>query len=103
VNEPERTGDRFEGLLDRGVIRRLLLQKTERASRRFERSGSLGCRGSASRLLDLEECSHRVGDRFGDAHQLRRHLGIGLDCAERSGKCLASGFRSRDGIGHEPS
>jgi hypothetical protein len=103
VDEPQRARDGLERLLDGGMVRGLLLQQTERAPRRFERGRCVGRRCGSAGLFDLKKSSHRVGDGFGNAHHLRGNLGVGLDRPQRSGKSFASGFRSRDGIGHEPS
>jgi hypothetical protein len=85
------------------MMRRLLLQETQGLARRIERGRRVRRSGGSSRFFDLEEGSHRVGDGLGNAHQSIGYLGIGLNRPQRSGKCLASGFRSRDRIGHEPS
>jgi hypothetical protein len=75
MNEVERAGDGLEGLIDRWITWRMLLQHRERVARCVQRGGpGLTARGATGRL-DAMQSAHGAGDGLGDRHHLRRDIG----------------------------
>ncbi len=101
VHERERAGDRFHRRADGREIRRSRLELGERLAHVLERDVRVRDEGCAVRLLDLVERAHRLRDRRGELHELRRQVRVGLQRAETFGKVFSRRARGRCRVGHE--
>jgi hypothetical protein len=100
VHTPERARDRLERARDRGVLRRLRLQRHQRLLHIGQ-----GCFGVGRHLcpagpLDLVESAHRLGDRRGQIEQVLRNIWVGLKSVETTSQRFSCNTCKRNGVGH---